>query len=91
MRVTAPPAGPPVAAAQKAKAAALKIFALRFADCVGVQNTLSDLFPQRQFQMAADGRSNSLLIQAAADEMATVEAIILRLDEAPPAANNKTN
>jgi hypothetical protein len=61
----------------------LKLFQLMQIEAVSAQNVVSDLFGQ-SIRVAIDTRSNSLIVNGTDEELAKVEAIILRLEETAP-------
>jgi type II secretory pathway component GspD/PulD (secretin) len=81
-------AGEPVAggaAADTAEDAAghqLKIMHLAHAEATGLVDMLSILFPRHgDLTIAADPRTNALLVRGSAEKLAAIEAIVARLDE----------
>jgi type II secretory pathway component GspD/PulD (secretin) len=59
-----------------------KIFTLKRAEAADMATLLTKLFPRDQVRLAADPRSNSLVVFARSDELMTIEAILSRLEEA---------
>jgi type II secretory pathway component GspD/PulD (secretin) len=59
-----------------------KIFTLKRAEAVDMATLLTKLFPRDQVRLAADPRSNSLVVFARTDDLMTIEAILSRLEEA---------
>ena len=59
-----------------------KIFSLKRAEAVDMAALLTKLFSSEQVRLAADARSNSLVVFARSDDLMTIEAILSRLDEA---------
>ncbi len=59
-----------------------KIFSLKRAEALDMAALLTKLFSREQVRLAADPRSNSLVVFAPSDDLMTIEAILSRLDEA---------
>jgi type II secretory pathway component GspD/PulD (secretin) len=79
--LTASAAGPPVAAAKSNPTTQLKVFSLQRIDATAAQKSLEKLFADKDFTLAIDERSNSVLMKGNAEDLAVVEAILLRLDQ----------
>jgi type II secretory pathway component GspD/PulD (secretin) len=60
----------------------LKIFALRYLNATSAVEVLSKLMPDNSLRIAADPRTNSLLANGSSEKLATIGAILLRLDDA---------
>lgn len=65
----------------------IKIFHLQNAEAAALAGILAQLFPNTKMNVGVDHRTNSLIINGPEDELMKVEAILLRLDEAPSPKN----
>lgn len=67
----------------------IKIFQLRHQDARTAAEVLGKLLPEKSLTIAAEQRTNSLIVNGSADHLSTVEAILLRLDEEPVGGGKK--
>jgi type II/III secretion system protein len=61
----------------------VRVFALQYADAVGLLATLRQIFPaavDTEFRMAADARTNTLLVYGTAGQIDGIAALLERLD-----------
>jgi hypothetical protein len=66
---------------QAAAATEMKIFALQNAVAGEARRVLEQIFSSRRgFNLAADDRTNSLIVVAMPDDMQVIEALVMRLD-----------
>ena len=82
--LTASAEAAPERAAAAGPAHELKVFQLRFAAAADLAKVLSSVFEKEPVRIAAEVRTNSILVQGPAENLAMVEALLLRLDEASP-------
>jgi type II secretory pathway component GspD/PulD (secretin) len=68
---------------RESDARSIKIFHLRFTDARGVVDVLEKLMMDKMLTIAADQRTNSLIVNGAADQLTTIAAILIALDEEP--------
>ena len=61
----------------------VKVFALANASSPELISVLTPIFKDEKVRLTADKRTNSLIVLARRDVLALVEALLLRLDEAP--------
>lgn len=71
---------PDSAKAAAAPEAALKVFALNHAKAVDLSQVIRTMLRNESITIAADERSNSLIISGSPDSLAIVEALVVRLD-----------
>ena len=71
---------PDGAKAAAAPDAALKVFALNHAKAVDLSQVIRTMLRNESITIAADERSNSLIISGPPDSLAIVEALVVRLD-----------
>jgi type II secretory pathway component GspD/PulD (secretin) len=76
--------GPATEATAPAQASVeeLRIFALKNLAAADASRVMTELFSGQSIIVAADERTNSLLVKASADQLAEIQAVLLRLDEA---------
>lgn len=60
----------------------LRVFALRNAEAKSAADVLARVFVDDAMQVAADERTNSVLVRAPRERCDEIEALLLRLDEA---------
>jgi type II secretory pathway component GspD/PulD (secretin) len=63
-------------------ASAVKIFSLKNAQAPDLAKVLSVVASDKSVRIAVDARTNSLIAAGSASELAAIEALVLRLDEA---------
>lgn len=62
----------------------LKIFALKQIRADGLRDVLMQLFPDTPLTLAADERSNTLVVRGTHEQLEVIEALALRLDQEKP-------
>jgi hypothetical protein len=62
----------------------LKIFALKQIRADGLRDVLMQLFPDTPLTLAADERSNTLVVRGTHEQLEIIEALSLRLDQEKP-------
>lgn len=67
----------------------IKIFALKSASAASAATIVSSIFDGRPVKIAIDERTNSLILQGPRREFEAIEAILLRLDDAPAPADKR--
>lgn len=68
----------------------VRVFNLRYSDALGVLGVLGDLgFKRERLSLAADQRTNSILVRGTKDDLEEVESLLMRLDDAREPGNEK--
>jgi hypothetical protein len=83
LTVHAPQGAKPAAAGADRPADVLKMFSLQNAKAAELAKVVGKIFDRRPLRITADERTNSLLASGTPGELAEVEAVVTRLDEAP--------
>lgn len=60
----------------------MQIYSLKFANAKDAASVLKSVFEGRPLRIAVDERTNRLVISGTADDLAAVQAVLLKLDEA---------
>ncbi len=79
------PSAPPRQTPAQPAAEQLKIFSLKQLDAKAAASIVSQLFESDSLAVAVDERGNTLIARGDEAKLAEVEAVLLRLDEEPPA------
>ena len=72
---------PEGAGKKRADISELKIFALKNANAEELRSLLVQLYPDLPMSIAADERTNCLIVRGSHEQMVVFEALALRLDE----------
>ena len=71
------------AAPQKSDATQIKVLSLSNAPAEDLLVVIDTIFGEERFRLAADKRTNTVIVKGRPDVLAAVEAVLLRLDETP--------